>query len=174
MPDMSQFSPYLDFILGHLFISLLVTALVFTVLLLLVMRRSQPLGSVLEVFFRSYLFWTLTLLFVRDAVRLGAFGPDAAAVLGPVSAPDQQAADLSLAFAAVSFLALSGSFGLRLAAVIGVAVSILAPYAGTVPTTDLLLAHLPEVAVVGVGVLLILLQGTGWLGRARRQEPAIL
>ena len=79
MPDMSQFSPYLDFILGHLFISLLVTALVFTVLLLLVMRRSQPLGSVLEVFFRSYLFWTLTLLFVRDAVRLGAFGPDAAA-----------------------------------------------------------------------------------------------
>jgi hypothetical protein len=174
MPDLSQFSPYLDFILAHLFASLLVIALLFTVLLLLVMRRSQPLGSVLEVFFRSYLFWTLTLLFVRDAVRFGAFGPDAAAVLGPVSAPDQQAADLSLAFAVVSFLALSGSFGLRLAAVIGVGVSILAPYAGAVPTTDLVFSHIPEIAVVGVGVLLILLQGTGSLGHARRREPAIV
>jgi hypothetical protein len=74
----------------------------------------------------------------------------------------------------VSFLALSGSFGLRLAAVIGVGVSILAPYAGAVPTTDLVFAHIPEVAVVGVGILLILLQGTGSLGRNRRREPAIV
>jgi hypothetical protein len=174
MPNLSQFSPYLDVVLAHLPLSLLIAAVVFTVLLLLVMRRFQPFGSVLEVFFRSYLFWTLTLLFVRDAVTLGAFGPDAAAVLGPVGTADMQAANLSLAFAVVSFLALSGSFGLRLAAVIGVAVSILAPFASAVPTTDLVLAHLPEVGVVAVGVLLILLQWTGSLGRsARRHETAV-
>jgi hypothetical protein len=53
MPDLSHFSPYLGLVHGHPFTSLLGIALVFTALLLLVMRRSQPLGSVLEVFFRS-------------------------------------------------------------------------------------------------------------------------
>ena len=173
MPNLSQFIPYLDLVLHHLLVSLLIATVVFTALMVAVMPRPQPIGSILEVFFRSYLFWTVTLLFVHDAIKLGAFGPDAAAVLGPVPAPDQLAADLSLAFAVVSFLALSGSFGLRLAAIIGIAVSILAPFATAVPTTELVLAHLSEVAIVAIGLLLILLQGIGSLSRgARRREAA--
>ncbi len=124
------------------------------------------------MFFRSYLFWTVTLFFVHSAIRLGAFGPNAAAVLGSVPAPDQLAADLSLAFAVVAFLALSGSFGLRLAAVIGIGVTILAPFAGSVPSTDLALAHWPEVAIVVVGLLLVLLQWTGSFARPTRHEAA--
>ena len=170
MPDLSQFRPYLDTALNHLPVTLLAAALVFTVLLVAVMPRPRPLGSVIEVLFRSYLFWTLTLFFVHDAVVLGAFGPDAAAVLGPVAAPDSQAANLSVAFAVVSFLALSGSFGLRLAAVLGVAVSVFAPFATAVPTTELVLAHVPEVGLVAIGVLLLLLQGSFGRSRVRRAD----
>ena len=93
MSALAQFRPQLDIALAHPLLSALIATVVFSLILFLIARRVR-----LELFFRSYLFWTLTLVFVLEAVRLGAFGPDAAAVLGPVAAADPASANLSLAF----------------------------------------------------------------------------
>ena len=165
MLAMSEFSPYVDFALAHLPLTLLAVALVFVILTLAVMPQPHSGVAIIEVIFRSYLFWTLLLLFLRDAVSLGAFGPAAAATLGsPAPAPDPQAANASLAFAVITFLALSGSLGLRVDAVIGAAITILLPLVAVAgPSTDLLTARLPEVTVIAVGLLLLLVQWGGSL-----------
>jgi hypothetical protein len=165
MSALAQYQPYLEKALAHPLLSALIATVVFSVLVFAIARRIR-----LELFFRAYLFWTLTLVFALDAVRFGAFGPDAAAVLGPVPATDLLSAHLSLAFAAVSFFAIGGSLGLRTAAVIGITVTLLAPYATAVPTTELVTQHATEVAVVVVGLLLLLLQATGVLARAPRER----
>jgi hypothetical protein len=163
MSALAQFQPYLDKALVHPLLSALIATVVFSLIVFLIGRRIR-----LELFFRSYLFWTLTLLFALDAVRLGAFGPDAAAVVGPVPAADPVAANLSLAFAAIAFLSIGGSLGLRTAAVIGIAVQLLAPYAATIPTTELVVAHLTELAVVAIGLVMLVLQASGALSRPAR------
>lgn len=165
MSALAQFRPQLDTALSHPLLSALIATVVFSIILFLIGRRVR-----LELFFRSYLFWTLTLLFALEAVRLGAFGSDAAAVVGPAAAADLGSAHLSLGFAVVSFLAIGGSLGLRLAAVIGMTVALLAPYATAVPTTDLVTAHLTEIAVVAIGFVLLLLQATGALSRPPRER----
>ena len=165
MSALAQFRPQLDIALAHPLLSALIATVVFSLILFLIARRVR-----LELFFRSYLFWTLTLVFVLEAVRLGAFGPDAAAVLGPVAAADPASANLSLAFAVVAFLSIGGSLGLRLAAVIGMTVALLAPYVTTTPTTQLVMAHLTEIAVVAIGFVLLLLQATGALSRPPRER----
>jgi hypothetical protein len=157
MPEMS---PIATTALAHLPFTLLVISAVFAVLTLAVMPKPHTGNSIIEVIFRSYLFWTLLLLFLKDAATLGAFGPESAAFFGTPAAPVPQAANASLAFALIALLALSGSLGLRLAAVIGAAVSLLAPYASSAPA-DMLTAHLPEVGVVAVGILLLLVQWGG-------------
>ncbi len=165
MSALAQFRPYLDTALAHPLLSALIATVVFSVIVFLIARRIR-----LEFFFRSYLFWTLTLLFALDAVRLGAFGPDAAAVVGPVPAADPASAHLALGFAVISFLAIGGSFGLRLAAVIGIAVYLLAPYASAVPTSDLIAAHATELGVVAIGLVLLILQASGVLSRPPRER----
>jgi hypothetical protein len=157
---MPALSPYVSTAIAHLPFTLLVIAAIFAVLTLAVMPKPHTGGSIIEVIFRSYLFWTLLLLFLRDAAVLGAFGPDIAGFFGTPATPVPQAANASLAFALIALLALSGSLGLRVAAVIGAAVSLLAPYAGDA-TAGALLAHVPEVAVVAVGLLLLLVQWGG-------------
>jgi len=165
MSALAQFQPYLDKAFVHPLLSALIATVVFSIILFAITRRIR-----LELFFRSYLFWTLTLVFALDAVRFGAFGPDAAAVVGPVAAADLVSAHLSLAFAVVSFLAIGGSLGLRTAAVIGIAVTLLAPYATAIPTADLIVAHATEVATVAIGLLLLVLQASGVLSRAPRER----
>lgn len=165
MSALAQFRPQIDVALAHPLLSALIATVVFSIILFLIARRIR-----LELFFRSYLFWTLTLVFALQAVRLGAFGPDAAAVLGTAVAPDAASAHLSLGFAVVSFLAIGGSLGLRLAAVIGITVALLAPYATAVPTTELALAHLTEIAVVAIGLVLLVLQASGALSRPPRER----
>jgi len=164
MSALAQFQPYLEKALIHPLLSALIATVVFSIIVFAITRHIR-----LELFFRSYLFWTLTLVFALDAVRLGAFGPDAAAVLGPVPAADLLSAHMSLAFAVVSFLAIGGSLGLRTAAVIGIAVTLLAPYAAAIPTADLVTQHATEIAVVAIGLILLLLQASGALSRPRRE-----
>jgi hypothetical protein len=167
MPESSQ---YISIILAHLPVTLLAVAAVFAILTLAVMPKPHTGTAIIEVIFRSYLFWTLLLLFLKDAAVLGAFGPDAAAYFGTPAAPVPEAANATLAFALITLLALSGSLGLRVAAVIGAAVSLLAPFAGT-PTVDTLVAHLPEVAIVGVGLLLLLVQWGGGVSSSTHDAP---
>ena len=174
MPALTEFSPYIDLALAHLPLTLLAVAFLFAMLTRAVMPKPHSGGSIVEVLFRSYLFWTLLLLFLSDALALGAFGPDAAAALGaPAPAPNPQAADASLAFAVIAFFALSGSLGLRVAAVIGAGVTILLPLVGPVPTADLAMAHLPEVSVIGVGLLFLLVQWGGSFAPAATHAPAM-
>lgn len=165
MSALAQFQPYLDKALVHPLLSALVATAVFSLILFVIIRRIR-----LELLFRAYLFWTLTLIFALDSVRLGAFGPDAAAVVGPVAPADLISAHLSLAFAVVSFLAIGGSLGLRTAAVIGIAITLLAPFANTIPTADLISAHATEVAVVAIGLILLVLQASGVLARTPRER----
>jgi hypothetical protein len=157
MPELSTLT---STALAQLPFTLLVISAVFALLTLSVMPKPHSGSSIMEVIFRSYLFWTLLALFLKDAAVLGAFGPDAAGYFGTPATPVPQAANASLAFALITLLALSGSLGLRLAAVIGTAVTLLAPFAGS-PTTETVAAHLPEVAVVAVGLLLLLVQWGG-------------
>ena len=159
MPELSTIT---STALAHLPFTLLVISAVFALLTLAVMPKPHTGSSIIEVIFRSYLFWTLLLLFLKDAAVLGAFGPEIAGFFGTPATPVPQAANASLAFALIALLALSGSLGLRVAAVIGAAVSLLAPYAVDA-TTETVAAHVPEVAVVAVGLLLILVQWGGSL-----------
>ena len=167
MPELSTLT---STALAQLPFTLLVISAVFALLTLSIMPKPHSGSSIIEVIFRSYLFWTLTLVFALDAVRFGAFGPDAAAVVGPVASADLVSAHLSLAFAVVSFLAIGGSLGLRTAAVVGIAVTLLAPYASAIPTADLIVAHATEVATVAIGLVLLLLQASGVLSRAPRER----
>jgi hypothetical protein len=169
MPELSTITAAA---LAHLPFTLLVISAVFALITLAVMPKPHTGSSIIEVIFRSYLFWTLLLLFLKDAAVLGAFGPEIAGFFGTPATPVPQAANASLAFALIALLALSGSLGLRVAAVIGAAVSLLAPYAGDA-TAETLATHVPELAVVAVGLLLILVQWGGGIGSAAMHGSAM-
>jgi hypothetical protein len=152
---------YIDFALSHLPLTLLIVGLVFAFLALLVVRRQVTARRIVDVLLRSYLFWTVGVLFLYGAITKGALGASAIATLH-LSAVDAspEAAYAELAFAVVAFLAfIAGNIGLRFAAVLAPAIYVLAPIALHEPATvSTLIAHAPTAAIYGLGVFYVLLQ----------------
>jgi len=151
---------YIDFALSRLPLTLLVVGLAFALLTLIVMRKPHTGRRIVEVLFRSYLFWTIGVLFLYRAVAAEAFGPEvAAAIHAPPVPANAEAAYASLAFAVIAFLALGRSLGLRIAAVVGPAVYLMAPLLAA-PSQEALQTHWPEVAIALLGAFLLLLQAS--------------
>jgi hypothetical protein len=163
---------YLDFALGHLPLTLLITGLVFAFLALLVVRRQVTARRIVDVLLRSYLFWTIGVLFLYGAITKGAFGADVTAMLhlSPVEAAPE-AAYAELAFAILALLAfIAGNIGLRFAAVLAPAIYVLAPIALHEPAAvSTLIAHAPIAAIYGLGLFYVLLQAGA--GRPVAQHP---
>jgi hypothetical protein len=159
MPALPDFGSYLDLARSHLPLTLLAVSLLFALFTLTVVRRPESAARIVDVLFRSYLFWTVALLFLYQATVAGAFGPQAmAAINAPVVTLQPDAAYASLAFAVVALLALVRSAGLRFAAVIGPAIYMLAPLAVAELNSDTIAAYAPQLAVVAVGLALVVLQ----------------
>jgi hypothetical protein len=175
MPEVSQFSSFLDLARSQLQLTLLVVALVVAFFTITVLRRRESVARVVDVLFRSYLFWTITLLFAHQAAVAGAFGERAqTAINAPVIPLQPDAAYAALAFAVIAICALIRSRGLRFAAVVGPAVYMLAPLAVAEFSMDLVMAYVPQLAVVGFGVLLLVLQmGTGRVVMPHRAREMI-
>jgi len=153
--------PFLDILVAHLSLTLLVVGLVFAVLALLVTRRPHSWRRIVSVLFRSYLFWTIGVYFLYGAITKGALGPAVIDTLhlSPVAA-SPEAACIDLVFAVIGFAGfLVGSLGLRFAAVIGPAIYVLAPIAiGEPATVSTLTAHAPIAAIYGLGIFYFILQ----------------
>jgi len=153
--------PFLDTLLAHLSLTLLVVGLVFAILTLLVTRRRNSWRHIFSVLFRSYLFWTIGVYFLYGAITKGALGPVVIDTLHltPVTA-SPEAAYIDLVFAVFGLAGfLVGSLGLRFAAVIGPSIYVLAPIAlGEPATVATLTAHAPIAAIYGLGIFYFLLQ----------------
>lgn len=158
LPESSQI--ILELARDHLALTLLAVGLVFALLVLGGLAKPHPGMRIVQVLFRSYLFWTIGVRFLYQAVAGGAFGPLAvAAIHAPPAPADASAGFASLAFAVIAFLALGRSLGLRIAAVVGPAVYLMAPLVAE-PTQQALEAHWPEAAIVVLGAFLLLLQAS--------------
>ena len=156
----AEFRPYLDLARDHLPLTMLAVGVVFALVVLAGLAKPHPGGRIVQVLFRSYLFWTVGVLFLYRAVAAEAFGPEvAAAIHAPPVPANAEAAYASLAFAVIAFLALGRSLGLRIAAVVGPAVYLMAPLLAA-PSQEALQTHWPEVAIALLGAFLLLLQAS--------------
>jgi hypothetical protein len=165
---------YIDFALGHLPLTLLIVGLVFAFLALLVIRRQVTARRIVDVLLRSYLFWTIGVLFLYGAITKGALGTDVISMLrlSPVDAAPE-AAYAELAFAVLAFLAfIAGNIGLRFAAVLAPAIYVLAPIALHEPATiGTLTSHAPIAAIYGLGLFYVLLQAGAGRPVVRHRAP---
>jgi hypothetical protein len=167
---------YIDFALGHLPLTLLIVGLAFALLALIFTRRQVSARRIVDVLLRSYLFWTVGVLFLYGAITKGALGASAITTLHLQSIPaSPEAAYAELAFAVVAFLAfLIGSIGLRFAAVLAPAIYVLAPIAVNEPATlGTLVAHAPIAAIYGLGLFYVLLQAGAGRPVVRHRVPDI-
>lgn len=175
MNPSSAFGQYLEFALNRLPLTLLVVGLVFAVLALIVMRKPHSGRRIVEVLFRSYLFWTIGVLFLYGAVTKGALGASAIAAIhaSPVVA-SPEAAYAELSFAVLALLGfVFGSIGLRFAAVIAPAIYVFAPIALSEPATlDTVVAHAPLAAIYALGLFYVILQAGAGRPVPVRHRPA--
>jgi hypothetical protein len=164
---------YIDFALGHLPLTLLIVGLVFAFLALLVIRRTVTARRIVDVLLRSYLFWTIGVLFLYGAITKGALGADLIATLrlSPVEAVPE-AAYAELTFAVMALLGfIAGNIGLRFAAVLGPAVYVLAPIVLHEPATiGTLMSHAPIAAIYGLGLFYVVLQAGAGRPVVRHRE----
>jgi hypothetical protein len=121
------------FVLGNFTLSFFVVALVFAAVA--ITRLPKPVSSarVIEKLMSWFVFWTIGVLYLYNAVLHMFFGRLAASFIGWEDSPFQfEVGTASLGFAAVGFLAAFGSFDLRLAAIIGPAIFMLGAAVGHV------------------------------------------
>jgi hypothetical protein len=121
------------FVLGNFTLTFFVVALVFAVVAIVRLPKPVSRASVIEKLMSWFVFWTIGVLYLYNAVFHMFFGRLAAKFIGWEDSPFQfEVGTASLGFAAVGFLAAFGSFDLRLAAIIGPAIFMLGAAAGHV------------------------------------------
>jgi hypothetical protein len=160
-----------NFTLTFLVLGLLVAAVV------LATRRPVTAAMAVEVLFAWFLLFPIGVSFFYNFVCHVFFGDMAARFIGWAPSPFQTEVGMaSLGFAVVGFLAFRGSFGLRVAAVVGPACFLLGAAAGHV--YQMITAHnfapgnagvifYTDIAIPVIGLVLLWLQH-----RLRRHAPA--
>ncbi|MGM0561629.1 MAG: DUF6790 family protein [Pseudomonadota bacterium] len=110
----------ITFILSNFTLSFFVLGLVVAGVALLRMKKPPTREDVAEKLLAWFLFFSIGVSFFYNFVMHVFFGAMAAAFIGWADSPFQaEVGFASLGFAVVGFLAWRGSFGLRLAAVVG-------------------------------------------------------
>ncbi|MEO4040104.1 DUF6790 family protein [Hoeflea sp. CAU 1731] len=110
----------IQFILGNFTLTFLVIGLVATAIVLL--RTEKPLTTpvVTEALFKWFLFFSIGLSYLYNAVMHTIFAETAASFIGWANSPFQyEVGFASLGFAVVGLLAVWSSFDMRLAAILG-------------------------------------------------------
>lgn len=108
------------FFMSNFTLTFLIVGLVFA--LVGIARAPKPLGEgvVADELFRWFLFWTIGVAFLYNAVFHVFFGQMAAEFIGWANSPFQlEVGFASLGFALVGFLAFRGGRDVRLAAILG-------------------------------------------------------
>jgi hypothetical protein len=110
----------IGFVLGNFTLTFFVVGLVFSAVALA--RAAKPLTAavVVEALFKWFLFFSIGVSYLYNAVMHTVFAETAAAYIGWANSPFQyEVGFASLGFAAVGFLATWRSFDMRLAAIVG-------------------------------------------------------
>jgi hypothetical protein len=130
---MHMIGSLIAFVLGNFTLTFFVMALVFTAVAIARLPKPVSGASVIEKLVSWFVFWTIGVLYLYNAVFHMFFGQLAAKFIGWEDSPFQfEVGTASLGFAAVGFLAAFGSFDLRLAAIIGPAIFMFGAAAGHV------------------------------------------
>jgi hypothetical protein len=121
------------FVLGNFTLTFFVVALLFSAVA--IARAPTPIdrASAVEKLLSWFVFWTIGVLYLYNAIFHIFFGQLAARYIGWEDSPFQlEVGTASLGFAAVGFLAAFGSFDLRLAAIVGAGIFMLGAAGGHV------------------------------------------
>jgi hypothetical protein len=121
------------FVLGNFTLTFFVVALLFSDVAIAGAPKPIDRASAVEKLLSWFVFWTIGVLYLYNAVFHIFFGELAAHYIGWEDSPFQlEVGTASLGFAAVGFLAAFGSFDLRLAAIIGPGIFMLGAAGGHV------------------------------------------
>ncbi len=121
----------ITFVLGNFTLTFFVVGLLFSGAAIARLPRPVSRAQVVEKLLSWFVFWTIGVLYLYNAVFHIFFGQMAAAFIGWADSPFQlEVGTASLGFAAVGFLAAFASFDLRLAAILGPAIFMLGAAGG--------------------------------------------
>jgi hypothetical protein len=119
------------FVLGNFTLTFFVIGLVFSAVAIARAPRPRSTGLIIEKLMSWFVFWTIGVLYLYNAVFHIFFGKMAAAFIGWADSPFQfEVGTASLGFAALGFIAAFGSFDRRLAAILGSGVFMLGAAGG--------------------------------------------
>jgi hypothetical protein len=124
---------FIAFVLGNFTLTFFVIGLALSAVA--ITRAPKPRGAtvVIEKLLSWFVFWTIGVLYLYNAIFHMFFGEMAAAFIGWADSPFQfEVGTASLGFSAVGFLAAFGSFDRRLAAILGSSLFLLGAAGGHV------------------------------------------
>jgi uncharacterized protein DUF6790 len=111
------------FVLGNFTMTFFVIGLVFSGVAIARAPQPRPVAVVIEKLVAWFVFWTIGVAYLYNAVFHIFFGEMAARFIGWADSPFQlEVGTASLGFSAVGFIAAFGSFDRRLAAILGSAI----------------------------------------------------
>jgi hypothetical protein len=121
------------FVLGNFTLTFFVIGLVFSAVAIARAREPRGAALVVEKLLSWFVFWTIGVLYLYNAVFHIFFGEMAARFIGWADSPFQfEVGTASLGFSALGFLAAFGSFDRRLAAILGSGIFLLGAAGGHV------------------------------------------
>jgi hypothetical protein len=121
------------FVLGNFTLTFFVIGLAFSAVAIARAPRPHGTAVVIEKLMSWFVFWTIGVLYLYNAVFHIFFGKMAAAFIGWADSPFQfEVGTASLGFSAVGFLAAFASFERRLVAIVGPAIFMLGAAGGHV------------------------------------------
>jgi hypothetical protein len=108
------------FVLGNFTLTSFVIGLMFSAVAIARLQQPRGAAAVIEKLLSWFVFWTIGVLYLYNAVFHIFFGRMAAAFIGWADSPFQfEVGTASLGFSALGFIAAFGSFDRRLAAILG-------------------------------------------------------
>jgi hypothetical protein len=161
------------FVLGNFTLTFFVIGLVFSAVAIARAKEPRSAATVIEKLLSWFVFWTIGVLYLYNAVFHIFFGQMAAAFIGWADSPFQfEVGTASLGFSAIGFFAAFGSFDRRLAAILGSGIFMLGAAGGHI--YQMITAHnfapgnagiifWSDILLPAIGVLLL------WLDRRRRR-----
>jgi hypothetical protein len=121
------------FVLGNFTLTLFVIGLAFSAVAIARAPRPRSTAVVIEKLLSWFVFWTIGVLYLYNAIFHIFFGEMAARFIGWADSPFQfEVGTASLGFSALGFIAAFGSFDRRLAAILGSAIFMLGAAGGHV------------------------------------------
>jgi hypothetical protein len=121
------------FVLGNFTLTFFVIGLVFSAVAIARAAQPRPAAAVIEKLLSWFVFWTIGVLYLYNAVFHIFFGEMAARFIGWADSPFQfEVGTASLGFSALGFIAAFGSFDRRLAAILGASIFMLGAAGGHV------------------------------------------